>query len=112
VPVQDADGSIARFLVDLADDPALLERYRSSTEGANAAMDEYKLSEGQKDVVRSGNLAKIREALDYEYRAGRSNALPPYEPAVGEYDATEAADSHSGGGKHMVVTWRVPRPTW
>jgi hypothetical protein len=89
--------TISRLLVDLAHDAALLERFKADPE---SVMDEYGLTEGQKEIVRSGNLALIRAAIDYEYRAGIApGVLPDFAP---EEEGTRA----------MVVTWRVPRPTW
>lgn len=97
--------TISRLLVDVANEPSLLERFRTEPE---AVMDEYGLSEGQKQVVRSGNLAAIRAAIDYEYRAGL--APPGILPGFGEEGSPSAEVSDPG--VTMVVTWRRPPPTW
>jgi hypothetical protein len=104
--------SIARVLIDLAENKdGLLDIYRRSPQ---EALDKYELTEGQKDIIKSGDLLAIRNALDYEYATG-ADGLPPYEPAP--YPPTppsgEQDDAPPSGGVHMVVTWRrPPRPTW
>lgn len=90
---QGPKGSIAALLVALAQEPELLSRFRSEPD---AVMDEYGLSGGQRDIVGSGDLERLREAIDYEYATGVADVLPGY---------------GAGGGVAMVVTWR-PRPTW
>lgn len=93
-------GSIARLLVELANDPALLEEFRNDPPGV---MSRYGLTEGQQAIVGSGDLAAIRAAIDYEYAAGSAEGVLP----------TWGFDSEEGVA--MAVTWR-PRPpqppTW
>lgn len=97
----DRGPSISRLLVDLANNPELLDRFKAEPE---AVMSEYGLNAGQKAILESGNLALIRGAIDYEYRAGL--APPGLLPGFGE------EDDPSDPGVTMVVTWRRPPPTW
>jgi hypothetical protein len=89
--------TIARLLVQLARDQELLERFQSDPD---AVMSEFNLTDGQKRLIREGNLAKIRAAVDYEFASGAAEDVPGFgEP----------------GGVAMVVTWRPPpgpEPTW
>lgn len=60
-------------------------------------MDRYQLTQGQQAILLSGDLQRIREAIDYEYATGAASALP-------------------GFGQHgtvaMLVTWQPVIPTW
>jgi hypothetical protein len=95
--------SIARVLIDLADNKdGLLDLYRERPE---AALARYDLTQGQRDIILSGDLTAIRNALDYEYATG-ADGLPDYESAP-------QTESDAPAGVPMVVTWRPPpRPTW
>ena len=100
--------TISGLLVHLADNPSEIEEFKKDPEGV---MTRYGLTPGQQEIVSSGNLGAIRDAIDYEYRAGLAPGILPDFRAEGEAADSLAAESGSGG-KTMVVTWRVPRPTW
>lgn len=86
--------SIAQFLVDLADEPDVREDFARDKK---AAMTRYGLTQGQQAIILSGDLERIRHAIDYEYAKGTGGALPGYGMA---------------GEVAMLVTWQPVLPTW
>ena len=101
--------TISGLLVHLADNPSEIEEFKKDPDGV---MTRFGLTPGQQEIVRSGNLGAIRDAIDYEYRAGLAPGILPDFRAGGDYGADSLTDSSGSTSKTMVVTWRVPRPTW
>jgi hypothetical protein len=86
--------SIAQFLVDLAEDAELRALFARDKK---RIMGRYGLTQGQQAIVLSGDLERIRHAIDYEYATGSGEALPVY---------------GSAGEVAMLVTWQPVIPTW
>jgi hypothetical protein len=64
--------SIAELLVELArDDEESKDRRAEFVQDRRAFMTSRGLTEGQQDIVMSGDLCVIRNALRYEYAKGR-----------------------------------------
>jgi Aromatic-ring-opening dioxygenase LigAB, LigA subunit len=64
---------IGEFLTELADDPELLGRYREDPE---AVLAESGLTEEQQEIVRSNDLARIRDAVRAEYQRAEIFVVP------------------------------------
>jgi Aromatic-ring-opening dioxygenase LigAB, LigA subunit len=86
--------SISQFLVDLAENPELRREFAREKK---AVMTRYTLTQGQQAIILSGDLERIRNAIDYEYATGAGESLPGY---------------GMPGEVAMLVTWQPVIPTW
>ena len=69
---------IGEFLVELNENPALLEQYRSDQEGFLRGRSD--LTEEQKQLLLTNDLKRIRTAVQDEYKQAGKKAGVPYVP--------------------------------
>jgi hypothetical protein len=68
----EGEAGLGDFLQRLADEPDLLERYRRDKEGA---MREHGLSEEHQQIMASGDLKAVRDAVAAEYPERTAHVL-------------------------------------
>ena len=73
---------IGPFLMQLVEEPEVLANYLRDPEGA---MDAAALSDSEREIIRSGSLTRLREALQQEYpdREVFLGNVPPFIGAFG-----------------------------